>query len=127
MTTDTTSRNTRFSSRPPSVFSAASIDTLVADQSYRGYPSKDAYLQAMREWVDSKKYYENDIQLQGFYGTKTSEVYKSRPGLRSTRPKRQTATQLGSVDEAEGTAVAVDHQVKTSALKKIFTRRKTES
>jgi hypothetical protein len=113
------------SSRPPSVFSAASIDTLVADQSYRGYPSQQAYLEALREWVDSKMYYESEIQLKGFYGTKTSEYYKNKPGLRSEKKARRTpVAHLGTVADESESNPAVE-ETKGSKLKKVFSRRKT--
>ena len=111
------------SSRPASVFSAASVDTLVADKSYRGYPSKDAYLNALREWVDSKNHYDCDTQLPGFYGTKTAEYYKNKPGLLDDRRKRAAAARLNAVPE-EGTPKPPE-QSKGDKLRQMFTRRKT--
>jgi hypothetical protein len=110
--------------RPASVFSAASIDTLVADTSYRGYASHDEYLQALKEWADSKRYYENDVQLNGFYGTKTSEYYRNKPGLRGGKKDRHaTVAQLSTVQEDEQSPAT--EESKTSKLKKVFSRRGT--
>ncbi|EXJ91167.1 hypothetical protein A1O1_04276 [Capronia coronata CBS 617.96] len=114
------------SSRPPSVFSAASIDTLVADQSYRGFPSRDAYLTALRDWAESKMYYEGNEQLRGFYGTKTVENYLTGPGSRNTHNRstnrRTTLAKLHTLPETESATVpeATADQAKPSRLKRVF-------
>jgi len=58
---------------------------------YRGFPSKEAYLKALVEFADSKKYYEMDNQLIGFYGTKTTaDILSEEGGWRSkTKAQRQ--------------------------------------
>lgn len=99
-------------SRPASVFTTDSIDTIIASkptqaqtgantasssqgqpqalsQQYRGFPSYEAYLDALRSWTESKMYFETDHQLRGFYGTKTAEYYMSKPGLRSHKKNKQ--------------------------------------
>lgn len=146
-------RNPRVSSsRPPSVFSAQSIDTLVADQSYRGFPSEQAYLDALKAWADSKTYYETEEQLRGFYGTKTVENYLSQPGGFRTGKKENkdlrratVAPQLDTVvehnastaalsrhstnpiaaEEATTAATATTGENKGNKLKRVFSRRKT--
>lgn len=122
------------SSRPPSVFSAASMDTLVADKTYRGFASQDAYMTALREWADSKMYYEGSEQLRGFYGTKTLETYLTQPGSRSVERKdtdrRATVAKLQTLPDSESRATELPgedtaNQTKTSRLKRAFTRRKS--
>ncbi|KIW95697.1 uncharacterized protein Z519_04282 [Cladophialophora bantiana CBS 173.52] len=135
------------SSRPASIFSAQSIDTLVADQSYRGFPSEQAYLDALKEWAQSKMYYESDEQLQGFYGTKTLDDILTRQGTprsakKNTRDQRRAtvAPQLATVTEHNGSAAALSRENsvaaatnpthtqtegKGSKLKRVFTRRKS--
>ena len=49
-------------------------------QPFRGFPSEDAYLDALRAWAKSKQYFESDGQMVGFYGTKTAEDYINAPG-----------------------------------------------
>lgn len=46
---------------------------------YKGFPSEQAYLRALNEWADSKRYIQPDAGLVGFYGTTTMEQYASRP------------------------------------------------
>ncbi|OAP60314.1 hypothetical protein AYL99_05316 [Fonsecaea erecta] len=134
-------------SRPASIFSAQSIDTLVADQSYRGFPSEQAYLDALKEWAQSKMYYESDEQLQGFYGTNTLDDILSKQGTtrgakKPVRKQRRAtvAPQLPTLAEHNGSATTLSRQnsaaagaatanapteVKGSKLKRVFTRRKT--
>ncbi|KAJ9606538.1 hypothetical protein H2200_008546 [Cladophialophora chaetospira] len=134
-------------SRPASVFSAQSIDTVVADRRYKGFPSEEAYLQALKEWAQSKMYYEAEDQLSGFYGKKTVDDILTKQGSvrgtkRNTREQRRAtvAPQLDTVTEHNGSAaalsrhssanVAVDTAVAPpegagSKLKRVFTRRKT--
>lgn len=90
------------SSRPSSILTTsthttlrnrASQDTIRASPAvpYRGFPSKQAYLKALSQFADSKKYYEMDSQLVGFYGTKTTEdILREEGGWRSkTKAQRQ--------------------------------------
>ncbi|KIW85272.1 hypothetical protein Z517_00662 [Fonsecaea pedrosoi CBS 271.37] len=135
------------SSRPASIFSAQSIDTLVTDQRYRGFPSEQAYLDALKEWAQSKLYYENDEQLQGFYGTKTVDDILHKQGTtrgakKSVRDQRRAtvAPQLPTLDEHNGSntnlsrensaaasaeATETPPEGKSSRLKRVFTRRKS--
>ena len=132
------------SSRPSSIFSAQSIDTLVTDQGYRGFPSEEAYLDALKEWAQSKMYYEADEVLTGFYGKKTVDDILGRQGTsRSAKkvPRKQrratVAPQLATVAEHSGSASVLSRQSsanavedmtaenKGSKLKRVFTRRRT--
>jgi hypothetical protein len=63
--------------------------------------------------------------IAGFYGTKTVEHYKNKPGLWSEKRERQATTaQLGTLSpESELKSAVV--KTKTSMLKKVFSRRKT--
>jgi hypothetical protein len=138
-------RNTQIqSSRPASVFSAQSIDTLVTDQSYRGFPSEQAYLNALKAWAESKMFFEADEVLTGFYGKNTvDDVLKnqgtSRDAKKPSRKQRRAtvAPQLATVAEQNGSASALSRHSsanvadgsgqadKGSKLKRVFSRRKT--
>ncbi|KIY00902.1 uncharacterized protein Z520_03568 [Fonsecaea multimorphosa CBS 102226] len=141
-------RNPQFpSSRPASIFSAQSIDTLVTDQSYRGFPSEQAYLDALKEWAQSKMYYETGEQLEGFYGTKTLDDILEKHGAvrgvkKSSRNQRRAtvAPQLPTLAEHSGSASSLSRhnsavasadvtnapaEGKGSKLKRVFARRKT--
>jgi hypothetical protein len=48
---------------------------------YRGFPSEEAYLDALREWAESKKYIYHETALNGFYGHTTMAEYASRPKI----------------------------------------------
>ncbi|TKA25562.1 hypothetical protein B0A50_05423 [Salinomyces thailandicus] len=49
-------------------------------QPYKGFPSQQAYLTALQDWAESKKYIQvGDNGLTGFYGTTTMEQYASKP------------------------------------------------
>jgi hypothetical protein len=140
--------------RPESVYSEATIDTLVAGpterQGYRGFESREAYLAALRDWVDNQQYYESNVQLEGWYGTKTKQEYLDEPSifeLRRERKKaekeakdeqrRQTVSRLGPVAENSelngddavargGDAVgSTSKENKGSRLKRVFARRAT--
>ncbi|KIW17119.1 hypothetical protein PV08_04310 [Exophiala spinifera] len=112
-------------SRPASVFSASSIDTLVADQGYRGFPSREAYLQALMEWAEEKKYHQSNEQMLGFYGRKTTNEILGKQSDKGLAPQRATAARLGTV---RGGSRAVDAPAKESTsnrLMKAFSRRKS--
>lgn len=50
---------------------------------YKGFPSEEAYLNALRAWVEEKKYIqptEETTMLQGWYGTKTMDDYIQQSG-----------------------------------------------
>ena len=147
------------SSRPASVFTEASCDTLLPTDSghqgndepegtYRGFPTHEAYLAALQEWVDSKLYFETDKQLRGWYGTKTKEEYLSKTSVweerrarkqeekrESERQRRATLARLGAVveeergieegDVGEEGRGAVKAGKKESRLRRVFGRRAT--
>jgi hypothetical protein len=116
---------------------------MVADKSYRGFPSEEAYLEALKEWAHAKMYYEADEVLTGFYGHKTADDILAKQGTnRYAKSKRQmrratlAATRLDAVAEHNGSASALSRQgSKTpsadvtestgSKLKRVFSRRKT--
>jgi len=95
------------SSRPASVITTDSIDTIIASppkevrpeqpKPYKGFPSEEAYLAALRAWAEEQKYFKIDTQLTGFYGTKTSEYYMNQPGLRSERKARMQADRRNTI------------------------------
>jgi hypothetical protein len=130
--------------RPGSIFSAQSIDTVVADTSYRGFPSEQAYLDALKAWAQSKMYYETGDQMSGFYGKETVDdvLHKQGTVRKPLRSKRRAtvAPQLDTVAERDGSNTALSRhssahaatdttapqpEAKESRLKKVFTRRKT--
>ena len=130
------------SSRPVSLFSAQSIDTVVADTSYRGFPSEEAYLDALKAWAHSKMFYETDDQLTGFYGHKTvDDVLHKQGTFRGAKKSKRRATvapQLDTVVENNSSASALSRhssanvdaanaseENRGSKLKRVFTRRKT--
>ena len=134
-------------SRPASVFSAQSIDTVVADRRYKGFPSEQAYLEALKEWAQSKMFYEAEDQLSGFYGKKTVDDILSKQGCvrgvkKNTREQRRAtvAPRLDTVTEHNGSATALSRHSSAQAavdtadapaegtgsrLKRVFSRRKT--
>ncbi|QDS70838.1 hypothetical protein FKW77_005140 [Venturia effusa] len=102
------------------VYIRSSQDTLRASQDtfrassalpYRGFPSKAAYLQALRQFADSKMYFETDSQLVGFYGTKTTEeILEEEGGWRSkTKAQRQAEKdrKKGGVERARTSLATV--------------------
>lgn len=103
-------------------------------EGYRGYESKEAYLQALRDWVESKMYYETDTQLRGFYGTKTKAEYLAEPSWRDERRARKERERRMTIarpqvlpslpEEAEAREVTAS-QDKGSKLKRVFNRRAT--
>ncbi|KIV86005.1 hypothetical protein PV11_01648 [Exophiala sideris] len=123
---------TTATSRPASLYSAASIDTLVApDSSYRGFPSRQAYLEALREWAEEQLYYEADQPLVGFYGTQTTEEILRKQGAKMPKSRRATVAQLTTVNEGETlTTPAPESSAEKESksgnrLKKVFSRRKS--
>ncbi|KAK5556679.1 hypothetical protein LTR46_005191 [Exophiala xenobiotica] len=143
-------------SRAPSVFSAVSIDTLVGDSDlgtppgYRGFPSRQAYLEALREWAEEKMYYRPTEQLHGFYGNKTVDEILNNQGGKIPTSRRATVAQAQAQAQAQGgtgsgtgtahdehghghgqptrvvTEQAVaDKENTANRLKKVFSRRKS--
>lgn len=81
--------------RPASI--APSISSVLSDAStttspnhvQRGFSSRAAYLAALHEFAESKSYMEGPHTLKGFYGTKTMDHYKQKPGLMDERRARK--------------------------------------
>lgn len=48
---------------------------------YRGFPSEEEYLAALRAWAEEKKYIQHDTMLTGFFGNTTMQELASRPGV----------------------------------------------
>ena len=67
---------TRFTSPQP-----LRRDTLTdpTPRPYKGFPSEAAYLAALHEWAEEKKYITPNTQLFGFYGHTTMSDYASKP------------------------------------------------
>ena len=52
--------------------------TTTQPQPYRGFPSQEAYLEALRTWVQQRECAQLDTALIGWYGSKTTEDYMNR-------------------------------------------------
>jgi hypothetical protein len=61
----------------------------VRKRPYRGYESEEAYLAAFTEFLKEKEYFESDMQLTGFYGTKTMADYLKEPGGVRAQSKKE--------------------------------------
>ncbi|RMZ85041.1 hypothetical protein DV738_g5, partial [Chaetothyriales sp. CBS 135597] len=87
---------------------ASSVDTLVAndEEQYRGFVSEEEYLKALREWIESKCYYESDTHIHGWYGTKTKQDYLNEPSIFGERRARKTAEKLEKERRRQQAAVA---------------------
>jgi hypothetical protein len=76
---------------------------------YRGFPSEEDYLAALRAWAKDKEYVQFDTALIGFYGRKTKEDYINQPGLglrkkaKERKEEKRRATILGE-SERSGSA-----------------------
>ena len=68
---------------------------------YRGFPSEEAYLDALREWAESKKYIQYDRGLQGFYGSVTMQDYASRPPVEIGLKKKWRARKARKEEKKE--------------------------
>ncbi|RMD39598.1 hypothetical protein DV735_g5537, partial [Chaetothyriales sp. CBS 134920] len=85
---------------------ASSLDTLVGGEPHHGFGSEEEYLKALREWIESKTYYESDAQLHGWYGTKTKQDYLSEPSIFGERRARKRAEKLEKARRDRQAAVA---------------------
>ena len=145
------------SSRPASVMTTDSIDTIIASrplpassqpaaqssrhensttssppattttqgpQPYRGFPSHEAYLAALRSWVEEKMYFESDYQLRGFYGTKPMQYYMDKPGLRS---HKKSKNQEGKQVDRRASLARVPTRESVTSGKSQDDEQKTES
>ncbi|RMZ89215.1 hypothetical protein DV736_g3544, partial [Chaetothyriales sp. CBS 134916] len=83
---------------------------------------------ALREWIESKTYYESDIQIRGWYGTKTKQDYLNEPTIFQERRARKKAERsekerrrqhaavdkLGTLPENEETTSSMEQQADRS-------------
>lgn len=74
-----------FKSHTPSTISISRHSSIASEapRPYKGFPSEAAYLEALRAWVEEKKYIqpsEESTMLQGWYGTKTMDDYIQQSG-----------------------------------------------
>eukprot|EP00918_Siedleckia_nematoides_P005419 GHVU01011948.1.p1 GENE.GHVU01011948.1~~GHVU01011948.1.p1 ORF type:complete len:169 (-),score=22.48 GHVU01011948.1:323-829(-) len=68
----------------------ASLADPAPPQPYRGFPSEEHYMAALREWAESKKYLQQDqTQLIGFYGDKTLQEYADKPKMEGLGLRRK--------------------------------------
>lgn len=59
--------------------------------SYKGFPSRAAYLDALQSFAHEKRFFTAEQQLRGFYGTKTSEDYlREAEEAKHARKKEKT-------------------------------------
>src|SRR5215469_3571300 len=56
---------------------------------YRAYESEESYLAAFTEFLKEKEYFVTDMQLTGFYGTKTMADRIKEPGGWRTESKKE--------------------------------------
>jgi hypothetical protein len=52
-----------------------------ARRPYKGFPSEEEYLAALKAWAEEKKYIQHDTMLTGFFGNTTMQELASRPGV----------------------------------------------
>lgn len=86
---------------------------------YRGFPSEEDYLAALRAWAEEKKYIQLDTALIGWYGQKTKEDYLKQPGLglrskaKARKEEKRRATISGEGGSGAVAAAAPKSQVST--------------
>ncbi|KAH0283595.1 hypothetical protein M436DRAFT_42505 [Aureobasidium namibiae CBS 147.97] len=106
-TPPTSTTTTPSYARPPSPTpstqtTASTILPSYADSgSYKGFPSEAAYIAALTEWAEHKKYIqpsEEAQSLSGFFGYKTMEEYSERGGeAKAARKQSQSGGERGGV------------------------------
>ncbi|KAJ9661399.1 hypothetical protein H2198_001967 [Neophaeococcomyces mojaviensis] len=86
-------RSGRPASIAPSIYSVLSDATTIAapQNTYRGFPSREAYLAALNDFIESKMYMSTGHQtLKGFYGDETmDDVIRNRPDVEFGWQKRR--------------------------------------
>jgi len=78
---------------------------------YKGFPSEEAYLEALRSWVSEKTHIKFDTALIGWQGTKTMQDYANQPGIEfawRTRMKERKAEKQRRATIAEGASGSGD-------------------
>ncbi|KAI5237517.1 hypothetical protein E4T42_09201 [Aureobasidium subglaciale] len=88
----------------PSTQTTAStiLPTYAQTGSYKGFPSEAAYMAALTEWAETKKYIqpsEEGQTLTGFFGCKTMDEYHD--GMKTQKGEGQTAARKQSQGQAE--------------------------
>ena len=81
-------------------------DPTRAPNPYRGFPSEEHYLAALRDWADSKKFMEPvDTTLYGFYGPTSLQDYANKPpveiGLKRKWKARKEAKREQRQEQAQ--------------------------
>jgi hypothetical protein len=97
--TATLQQQQRSSSPTPSTQTTTStiLPSYADTGSYKGYPSEQAYLTALTEWAETKKYVQPSEQgqtLSGFFGYKTMDDYTEESRLKNaeqTRKRRKSS------------------------------------
>lgn len=127
----------RGNSNPSFLLPPASLSTLnnprsrtskKKPQGYKGFESEEAYLDALKEWAEEKKYIQPSDEatmLTGFYGAKTINDYN---GVDKEKKKNQSHVKKHSreSEEAEQHADNVDDHSQRgghSLLRKIWKRK----
>lgn len=112
--TEATSRPGRPASIAPSISSVMSDATTITAPIHeqRGFKSREAYLAALNEFAESKLYMPaGDHTLHGWYGEKTMDDYKNRPGLRDDRKKKsKRAKSLAKLDHESQSTMNIIHE-----------------
>ena len=78
-------------------------------------------------------YYETDVQLNGFYGTKTKEHYLNKKSLGEERKERKEMERRANLAKTQALSSVPEEdelreepeESKSSRLKRVFSRRST--
>ncbi|THV87220.1 hypothetical protein D6D02_08070 [Aureobasidium pullulans] len=104
LTTSTTTTSNPDYDRPPSptpssqTTASTILPTYAQTGSYKGFPSEAAYLAALTEWAETKKYIqpsEEGQTLSGFFGYKTMEEYTGQGTKQDTAKKDERRASHG--------------------------------
>ncbi|KAF2478736.1 hypothetical protein BDY17DRAFT_305756 [Neohortaea acidophila] len=87
--------------------SIATTTKTSTSQPYRGFPSEEAYLAALRAWADGQKFTSFDTSLIGFYGERTAEEIASQPRPEFGLRKKWRARRERKNSEAQAQGVGV--------------------
>lgn len=80
-----------FADQPTTTPLSRSVSVPDAGQSYRGFPSREAYYAALEEFAQERKFFKADQQLVGFYHHKTMAEYTEGGGARSLSKDQRKA------------------------------------
>ncbi len=84
---------------------------LKAPTPYKGFPSEEAYLAALRSWAMEKEFIKFDTALVGWQGKKTMDDYANQPGIEfawRTRMKERKAEKQRRATIAAGANINGD-------------------